>query len=227
MIVNWCGRWNANGNESRAYTNKHQTLFIDNVTISSEGGSLGGGFTTPETYANVAPALSIQGDNERSVSVGEPRRPGFFGRPGPAEHSVRVGEPLSLLAHLADDGLPTCGAPCRPIGTTRSEEEFMRLLFAPPKKVTVGKIVALYLSWNLYRGEGQVTFDPPQTKVWEDIRAASNSPWGVLWLPPEIPADGMIEATATFDAPGTYVLWARADDGSLQTDGYITVNVTE
>ena len=32
---------------------------------------------------------------------------------------------------------------------------------------------------------------------------------------------------ATFDTPGTYVLWARGDDGGLQADGYITVNVTE
>ena len=213
---------NANGNESSAYTSKHQDFFIDNVIISSDGGSLGVGRTTPEVYMNVEPTLSIEGDNERSVAIGEPRHPGYFGRPGPAEHSVRVGEPLSLRAHLTDDGLP------RPaVQSTRTEQELVRMMRAPPQKVTVRKINALYLSWNLYRGEGQVTFDPPQTKVWEDTRPASNSPWGVLWLPPEIPADGMIEATATFDTPGTYVLWARGDDGSLQTDGYITVNVTE
>lgn len=213
---------NANGNESRAYTSKHQDFFIDNVIISSDGGSLGVGRTTPEVYANVEPTLSIEGDNERSVAIGEPRQPGYFGQPGPAEHSVRVGEPLSLRAHLTDDGLP------RPaVQSTRTEDELLSMMRVPPQKVTVRKINALFLSWNLYRGEGQVTFDPPQTKVWEDTRVASNSPWGVLWLPPEIPADGMIETTATFETPGTYVLWARGDDGSLQTDGYITVNVTE
>ena len=31
----------------------------------------------------------------------------------------------------------------------------------------------------------------------------------------------------TFDQPGTYVLWSRADDGGLYHDAYITVNVTE
>ena len=219
---------NANGYESRAYTSKHQDVFIDNVTISSDGGSLGGGYTSPETYANVAPTVTVEGDNERSVAVGEPRQPGFFGRPGPAEYSVRVGEPLRLPARLTDDGLPTCGVPCAgTVSTSRSEEELLRLMFRKPSKPLVYKVVSLFMSWNLYRGEGEVTFDPPQTKVWEDTRPASNSPWGMLWLPPEIPEDGMIETTATFDTPGTYVLWARGDDGSLMSDAYITVNVTE
>ena len=100
-------------------------------------------------------------------------------------------------------------------------------MFRKPVKPLVQKIVSLYMSWNLYRGEGEVTFDPPQTKVWEDTRPSSNSPWGFLWLPPEIPEDGMIETTATFDTPGTYVLWARGDDAALQSDAYITVTVTE
>ena len=51
---------NANGHESQAYTNKHQDFFINNVVISSEGGSLGGGRTTPETYANVAPTVTVE-----------------------------------------------------------------------------------------------------------------------------------------------------------------------
>ena len=221
---------NTNGNESKAYTNKHQDFFIDGVVMASDGGSLGGGRTTPETYANVAPTVTVEGDDENSVAVGEPRPPGFIGRSGPefpVEYSVRVGEPITLRAHLADDGLPTCGTPCGPIRHARSEEELRRAMLSPRSPAAVTKVVGLYLSWNLYRGEGEVTFDPPQTKVWEDVRSASNSPWGLLWLPPEIPEDGIIETTATFDTPGTYVLWARADDGGLMGDAYITVNVTE
>ena len=216
---------NANGNESTAYTSKHQDFFIDNVVLSSDGGSLGVGRTTPETYVNVEPTVTVDGDNESSVAVGEPRPPGFIGRSGPefpAEYSVGVGEPLTLRAHLADDGLPST-----PVLTTRTLADHHRLMTVPPQKVTVRKINALFLSWNLYRGEGQVTFDPPQTKVWEDTRPASNSPYGVFWLPPEIPEDGMIETTATFDTPGRYVLWARGDDAALQSDAYITVDVTE
>jgi len=62
--------------------------------------------------------------------------------------------------------------------------------------------------------------------VWEDTRTSANSPWGSLWLQPVIPEDGLIEVTATFDQPGTYVLWGRTDDGGLYHDGYITVNVS-
>ncbi len=74
---------------------------------------------------------------------------------------------------------------------------------------------------------GHVEFDPPCLNHGEDTRTSANSPWGALWLPPELPEDGMIEVTATFDKPGTYVLWARADDGGLYNDDYVTVEVTE
>jgi hypothetical protein len=37
----------------------------------------------------------------------------------------------------------------------------------------------------------------------------------------------MYDVNVTFEEPGTYVLWGRADDGGLYHDGYITVNVTE
>ena len=85
----------------------------------------------------------------------------------------------------------------------------------------------LFLSWNVYRGAGKVSFDPPLPKPWEDTRTSANSPWGALWVPPPVPADGMYEQTITFEDPGTYVLWGRADDGGLYHDGYVTVNVTE
>jgi len=35
----------------------------------------------------------------------------------------------------------------------------------------------------------------------------------------------MYSVNVTFDTPGTYVLWARADDGGLFHDQYVTVNV--
>jgi hypothetical protein len=90
----------------------------------------------------------------------------------------------------------------------------------------VGKVNGLFLSWNVYRGAGNVTFDPPQVKPWEDTRTDANSPWGALWVPPPIPADGVYDTSVTFDEPGTYVLWARADDGGLFHDQWVTVNVT-
>ena len=192
---------NINGVEAKAYATLKPDYLVDNMIIASETGSLGIGTSSPESRANLPPEIAIQGDTTRAV---------------------RVGEPLVLRTLLEDDGLPRTR-----IRSTRSESELHRAMFRPPAKPTVNKINALYLSWNLYRGEQSVTFDPPQTKVWEDTRVSANSPWGQLWLPPAIPDDGMIEVTATFDKPGTYVLWARADDGGLYDDGYVTVTVTE
>ncbi len=192
---------NINGVEARAYGTLKSDYLVDNMVIASETGSLGIGTSSPESRANIPPVLSIQGDEVRTA---------------------RVGEAISLVSHVVDDGLPRSRA-----GTSRTESTLLRTMLRTPQKPTVNKINGLYLSWNVYRGQGKVTFDPPQTKVWEDTRTSANSPWSYLWLPPEIPDDGMIEVSATFEEPGTYVLWNRADDGGLYHDAYITVNVTE
>lgn len=190
-----------NGVEAKAYATLKGDYLVDNMVIASETGSLGIGTSSPESRSNTPPVLTIQGDEVRTA---------------------QVGEAITLRVQLNDDGLPRSRA--RP---TRTETNLVRAMFRTPQKPTVSKINALFLSWNVYRGPGKVTFDPPQTKIWEDTRTSANSPWGILWLPPAIPEDGMIEVTATFDEPGTYLLWARADDGGLYDDGYITVNVTE
>jgi hypothetical protein len=41
-----------------------------------------------------------------------------------------------------------------------------------------------------------------------------------------VPEDGVYETEVTFDSPGTYILWGRADDGGLYHDQYVTVTVT-
>lgn len=208
-----------NGVERKAYATLKEDYLVDNMVIASETGSLGAGTSSPESRANIPPVVAVQGDSLRSV---------------------RVGEPLSLRTLVTDDGLPT---PSDPVAEARRFAEFAggalaaafitpeaiakRRLMTPPIRVTVGKTNGLFLSWNVYRGPSQVTFNPQQAKPWEDTRAGANSPWGALWLPPAKPADGMHEVQVTFDKPGTYVLWGRADDGGLYHDGYITVNVTE
>lgn len=190
-----------NGVERKAYATLKTDYQVDNIVIASETGSLGAGTSSPESRANVKPDIEVIGDKIRTA---------------------RVGEPLVLRTRVLDDGIP------KPSRESRiSESEAMRRMMRPPTRITVGKVNGLFLSWNVYRGEGQVEFDPPLPKPWEDTRTSANSPWGALWLPPELPEDGIIEVTATFDKPGTYVLWARADDGGLYNDDYITVQVTE
>ncbi|MEQ8315200.1 MAG: hypothetical protein RL839_07045 [Gammaproteobacteria bacterium] len=208
-----------NGVERKAYATLRQDYLVDNMVIASETGSLGAGTSSPESRANVPPVAEVIGDNIRTV---------------------RAGEPITVRTQVTDDGLPE---PTDPVEEARQFAEFaggglaaalvtpeavmQRRLMSPPVKVTVDKVNGLYYSWNKWRGPGNVTFDPPQVKVWEDTRTSANSPWGALWLPPPIPEDGIYEVTMTFDEPGEYILWGRADDGGLYHDAFITVNVTE
>ncbi|HJN94577.1 MAG TPA: hypothetical protein QGF41_02545 [Gammaproteobacteria bacterium] len=192
---------NVNGVERKAYATLKADYLVDNMIIASETGSLGAGTSSPESRSNLPPVLTLEGDSVRVA---------------------RVGEPISLSTHIWDDGLPK---PRRESSNT--SDELQRRMMRPPSRVTVGKVNGLFLSWNIYRGDGKVSFDPPLPKPWEDTRTAANSPWGALWLPPEIPQDGVLEIKATFDEPGSYVLWGRADDGGLYHDTYVTVHVSE
>ena len=71
-----------------------------------------------------------------------------------------------------------------------------------------------------------VTFEPVQTKVWQDTRPYANSPWSPPFEIPPVPPDGKWEVQATFDEPGTYLLRALASDGALFTAEDMTVTVT-
>ncbi len=197
----------SNGVTRKAYATLAKDYIVDSVVIASETGSLGAGTSTPESRANTHPVVTVQGDRIAGEVV----------------RTVRAGEPLVIHAEVVDDGLPKPSDMANATRTAKSET--MRML-RPPARITVGKTNGLFLSWNVYRGEGNVTFDPPQPKPWEDTRASANSPWGPLWVPPPIPEDGIYEVSVTFDEPGTYILWARADDGGLYHDEYVTVNVT-
>jgi len=192
---------NVNGVERKAYATLKDDYLVDNMVIASETGSLGPGTSSPESRSNIAPTVTIQGDDIRTA---------------------QVGEEISFVAQVADDGLPVARRE-----STIDADALKRRMMRPPSRITVGKVNGLFLSWNKYRGPGNVTFDPPMPKPWEDTRTSANSPWGPLWLPPEVPEDGLHEITVTFDEPGTYILWGRADDGGLYHDSYITVNVSE
>ncbi|HJN95981.1 MAG: hypothetical protein CMQ15_04485 [Gammaproteobacteria bacterium] len=204
-----------NGEVRRAYGSMNTDYIINPMIIASETGSLGAGISSPESRANVAPVVSVLGDSRRNA---------------------RVGEPITLRAHVEDDGLPRprrtserqIAADTEAGGVDELDQAAIKRarLLRRPGQATVGKTNGLYLSWSVYRGRNVATFDPPQSKVWEDTRASGNSPWGVHWVPPPIPEDGNYETEVTFDEPGEYTLWARADDGGLYHDTYITVTVS-
>ena len=131
---------------------------------------------------------------------------------GPLTRSVKVGEPLQFAAYASDDGIP------EPRALPPIPFQF---------RVTPDSASGLWVSWFVYRGEGaDVKFSPKQISVWEDVRDGANSPWSSGWGAPPAPADGKWKASVTFDAPGTYVLRAWADDGGLMTYEDITIVVT-
>ena len=115
------------------------------------------------------------------------------------ERTARVGEPLTLTAVIADDGIPEM----RPARNSRP----------PGRRNALG----LRLAWVHYRGPADVTFDP-WTPPMEDHTPG--------WTPPELPPDGRIVTTATFTEPGAYVLRGMADDGYLYSHADVTVVVT-
>jgi len=187
----------SHGKTDKAYASLRLDYVIDDVVKASETGALGAGTSSPEVRANRPPSVRIDSTTARTV---------------------RVGQPLALTAFVEDDGIPK-----RRINIAAAQ----RQAAIPPTRITVGKNLGLHVSWLVYRGAGQVTFDPPQVKTWEDTRAGANSPWAPVWVPEPIPPDGKTTAQVTFSQPGTYVLRCRADDGALTTDQDITVVVTQ
>jgi len=183
-----------------AYASLRTDLLIENVDIMSETGALGAGASNPEIRGDKPPAISIV---------------------GPKALTAKVGQPVTLTAVVTDDGVPKRrGSPPPP----RSPDA--PLVIRPSIRVTVGKNWGLHLAWFVYRGAGDVTFEPRQVKTWEDTRPGANSPWAPAWTAPAVPADGKYIVSATFAEPGTYVLRARADDGALTSDQEVTVTVS-
>src|SRR5215467_10037767 len=126
----------AHGKTEKAYASLRPDYVIDDVVKASETGALGAGTSSPEVRANRPPGLRIDS----------------------ATRTVKAGQPLALIADVEDDGIPKR----RPIAGQLAN----RLATAPPTRITVGKNVGLHISWFVYRGEGKVTFDPPQVKPW-------------------------------------------------------------
>jgi hypothetical protein len=200
------------GKTEKAFATLRPDYFVNDVVMASETGALGAGTSSPEIRANKRPIVTI---------------------PAAAQaRTVKVGAPLSLVAIVADDGVPKprgrnlIGSGNSRPAAAAAEDRGVNRAYIPPSRVTVGKTVGLHLSWFVYRGPGKVQFDPPQVKVWEDTRTGANSPWAPLWTPPAAPPEGKWVAQATFETPGTYVVRALADDGALLAYQDVTVTVT-
>jgi hypothetical protein len=201
------------GKTEKAYATLRPDYIVDDVVKASETGALGAGTSSPEVRSNKPPIVNVQ-----EIKV----------------RSVKVGEPVTLVSEVKDDGIPKPRDPARVAAAQAraaaqtsgaAATPARNPAMSPPTRITVGKNLGLHVSWFLYRGPGKVAFDPPQVKAWEDTRAGANSPWAPLWSAPPLPADGKQEVHVTFSEPGTYVLRCRADDGALVADEEVTITV--
>ena len=194
-----------NGVERKAYGSLKPDYLVDNMVIMSETGTLGAGRSDAELRGHEPPVVELEMDSVIDA---------------------RVGQPVTLAAHVTDDGLPKRSTRSLPLNDdgTLNLEAAMRT----PSRITVQKVMGLHLTWYVYRGPvgGDVSFTPGQIAPWEDTRPYSNSPWSSFWVPPELPEDGRWVTEVTFHVPGTYVLQGRADDGGLFTDKRVTVRVS-
>ena len=191
------------GNTESAYGSLRTDYKLDYMVVASETGALGIGVSSAESRANTPPTLTLVGDPVRRVAVGQP---------------------VTLVARVSDDGLPTVRRRAPP-RQREGPPTLTATQLRPPSRITIAKTVGLHVAWFMYRGEGEPTFDPPQIKTWEDTRTGANSPWSPLWRAPEVPENGEWITEVTFDVPGTYVLRARADDGGLYHDAAVTITV--
>jgi hypothetical protein len=212
------------GKTEKAYATLRPDYIVDDVVKASETGALGAGTSSPEVRGNKPPTVHIEEVKTRSL---------------------KVGDSLTLVSDVKDDGIPkprdlarVAAAQARAAaqatgGTTppaaAANAPPRNPAMSPPTRITVGKNLGLHVSWFVYRGPvgGKATFDPPQVKAWEDTRAGANSPWAPIWAAPSIPADGKLPVRVTFSEPGTYVLRCRADDGALVADEDVTIVVTK
>ena len=189
------------GKTEKAHASLRLDYVVDNMVIASETGALNAGYSTPASRVNTPPIVFLEGDSIRRA---------------------RVGERVVLAATVDDDGLPRVRTSTQRPDTSDTPPQLSARQLRPPSRITVAKVNGLHLSWFVYRGEGEVTFDPFQVKVWEDSRTGANSPWSPLWRAPPIPEDMRWEVGVTFHRPGTYVLRGRADDGGLFGDTQVS-----
>ena len=212
------------GRTEKAYASLKTDYQIDKQVISTEVGGDGGSLRDELRY-NIPPELEVTGDTQRSVRLGEPLTLiALAGDPDnlPARRDAKpqprhAGKPVDEAAKPSP---PAAASANRPSNVSS-------LVYKPPSSLVMSSGPGLRLSWIVYRGKASaVTFSPEQMKTWTDSRAWANSAWSPPYTIPEPPPDGKWVTQVTFQEPGVYVLRAVASDGSLFTYENVTVTVT-
>lgn len=207
----------ANGVTRKAFGSLKSDYLIDPQVISTEVGGDNGNLAN-DLRTNLAPDLKVEGG---------------------ATRTVKVGQPLSLVAIAGDpdnlpprrDGKPQPGVKksVRPETPARggAPPNSPNVVYRPPVSVVASAGPGLHVSWIVYRGPAaKAAFSPDQMKTWMDTRAYGNSMWSPPYAIPEPPADGRWASSVIFNEPGTYTLRAVASDGALFSYDNVVVTVT-
>ena len=209
------------GRTEKAYASLKTDYQIDNQVISTEIGGDGGSLRDELRY-NIPPELEIQGETRRSIKVGEPLTLVALAADPDNLPARRDGKPQPRHA-----GKPSTEEPLKPPPSRAAAGNAANLVYRPPASLVPSSGPGLRFSWTVYRGKAAtVSFSPDQMKTWTDTRAWANSPWSPPFAIPEPPPDGKWVTQVTFHEPGTYVLRGVASDGSLFTYQNVTVTVT-
>ena len=167
----------ANGRTEKAYADLRAVEEINEEIMQSGGNSLP--FEPGNENPNKPPSIAVTPQAAASVST-----------------------PLTLTAHVTDDGLPKPPPPPTQAATTGANGQVTRQLNGAGGGR--GNFRGLTVSWLQYGGPAKVTFSP-----------AGSVPV----------AGGVATVTARFPAPGTYELVATANDTRFSTRADVTVTV--
>jgi hypothetical protein len=144
---------------------------------------------------------------------------------GSSQIAAKVGESLTLTVDLADDGHPVPVTRRRNAAAPAAGSRETLSFPAPPPDNPVAQAVVrlepgsrLGVTWVVFRGHGDVHFDPMRVSV------ASVGPPGSVNTAE--PLKGRATTHVTFSEPGTYQLRAYGDDGILETPLDVTVTVS-
>jgi hypothetical protein len=236
----------SSGKTEHAYASLKSDYEIDKQVISTEVGGDNGSLRDA-LRTNIPPELSVEGDKQRTVKVGQPLTLAVIaGDPDnlPARRDGRPapGMRASVASAARGAGAGAAAAPARGAGVGAAAAPAAERLPAAGGRGAAAQVVAaprptnsvvassgagLRFSWTVYRGNAaSVSFSPDQMKAWMDTRPYANSAWSPPYTIPVPPADGRWVAEATFAEPGTYLLRGVASDGSLFTYENVTVTVT-
>jgi hypothetical protein len=173
--------------------------------------------TTLKAYGSLWPVWEIDEQTMSANNGGRTAR--TFGEPvnmpptivqAPSAQSATVGQALTLVLPVKDDGLPTAEIRARGTGGPRAGRSAQAPNADPPDPLAEAGRGQFRVKWVQYRGAGKARIVPTESAV----LGSDGRP---------TPTDGKSTTKVTFDRPGTYTLRAYAMDGDAF---FVTHDVT-